>query len=101
MFSQQVLILSLLVIAMYLCVRFKKLTVQASLTGGLLSLFIFIGVGYNALILMTAFFILGSSATSWKIKSKQLLDLAEVNKGKRNTAQVIANTGVAAVFGLI
>lgn len=101
MFSQYVLLVCLLGIAMYLSVRFKKLTVQASFIGGLLSLFIYIGVGYNALILMTAFFILGSSATSWKIKTKQALALAEINKGKRNAAQVIANAGVAALLGLI
>jgi len=86
---------------MYLSVKFKKLTVSASLTGGLLSLLIFIGCGYTPLILMAAFFVLGSSATSWRIKTKQALGLAEVNKEKRNAAQVIANAGVAAVLGLI
>jgi len=101
MFSQYILLFSFLIAAMYLSVKFKKLTVSASLTGGLLSLLIFIGCGYTPLILMAAFFVLGSSATSWRIKTKQALGLAEVNKEKRNAAQVIANAGVAAVLGLI
>lgn len=88
-------------IAMYLSVLLKKLTITAALTGGLISLFIFIGCGFYTLIFMAAFFILGSAATSWKIKTKQALGLAELNKGKRNAAQVFANAGVAAILGLI
>jgi uncharacterized protein (TIGR00297 family) len=86
---------------MSLSVIFKKLTISASLTGGLLSFFIFMGSGYTGIILMSAFFVLGSSATSWRIKTKQTLGLAEINKGRRNAAQVIANAGVPAILGLI
>lgn len=90
-----------LALAMFMSVYFKKLTLEASLTGGLIGLVVYSGCNYYPLILMAVFFVLGSAATSWKIKTKQLSGLAEINKGKRNAFQVIANAGVASILGAI
>ena len=90
-----------LAIAMFMSVYFKKLTLSASLTGGLIALVVYVGCNYYPLIFMAVFFVLGTAATSWKIKTKQLLGLAEINKGKRNAFQVFANAGVGLILGAI
>lgn len=86
---------------MFLSVLFKKLHVTAAVTGGIIGLLVFMGAGYTGIVMMAAFFILGSSATSWKIKTKQQLGLAEINNGRRTAAQVIANAGMAGILGML
>lgn len=93
--------IAVLILCMMLSVLFKKLTRLATLTGGVVAWFIFIGAGYTGIIMLAAFFILGSVATTWKINLKQRLGFAEKNKGKRTTGQVLANGGVAAITGLL
>jgi len=89
----------LLSIAALITVMANKLTITAAVTGVLVALLIFKGSGYTGLVLMAAFFMLGTLATSLGIQQKQKLGIAEVNKGKRNAAQVLANAGVAALLG--
>ncbi|HRO47267.1 DUF92 domain-containing protein [Agriterribacter sp.] len=79
----------------------KKLTVAAALTGGLLSVIIFIGAGFTGIGLLAAFFILGVSATGWKVSAKMKDGLAESGNGERNTGQVFANAGAAAILALL
>ncbi|MES2776178.1 MAG: DUF92 domain-containing protein [Bacteroidota bacterium] len=88
-------------IAAFMTVLAHKLTIIAAVTGVVVSMFIFMGAGYTGLILLAAFFILGTLATSFKIKQKESLAIAETNKGKRNAGQVLANGGVAAILGLL
>ncbi|MEP6846359.1 MAG: DUF92 domain-containing protein, partial [Panacibacter sp.] len=83
MFSDQIALPIILVAGMLLSVFFKKLTVPAAFTGGIIGLLVFIGAGYAGIIMMASFFMLGSAATAFKIKTKQQLGLAEKNKGKR------------------
>jgi uncharacterized protein (TIGR00297 family) len=89
-----------LISAMVITVIAGKLTVAAALTGGLLSILIFAGAGYNGIAMLAAFFILGTIATSSGLHYKEAHGLAEKNKGKRTTGQVIANAGVPAILGL-
>jgi uncharacterized protein (TIGR00297 family) len=86
---------------MFIAVKTGKLTVEAALTGGLLGLIIFVGTGFGGIAMMTAFFILGTFATSFKIDVKAQLALEEKDRGKRRTGQVIANAGAAAILGLL
>jgi uncharacterized protein (TIGR00297 family) len=86
---------------MIITVRAGKLTAAAALTGGLLSILIFAGTGFNGIALLATFFILGTAATSLGISYKEKQHLAEKNKGKRTAGQVIANAGVPAILGLI
>ncbi len=61
---------------------------------------IYLGAGYTGLAMLGIFFILGSSATSYKVKLKQNLGLAEINKGRRTASQALANAGMAALMGI-
>lgn len=101
MLSDLVGVIIILATGMLLSILFKKLTVPAAVTGGIIGLLVFIGAGYAGIIMMASFFTLGTVATSWKIKTKQQLGLAEKNKGKRTAAQVIANAGAAAILALL
>lgn len=91
----------LLISAMIISVRKGKLDVAGALTGGVIGFLIFMGAGFTGIAMIGTFFILGTAATSWKMKQKQQLLLAEREKGRRNAIQVIANGGVAAVAGLL
>ncbi|HRI22131.1 MAG TPA: DUF92 domain-containing protein, partial [Panacibacter sp.] len=91
----------LLCIAAFFSVKLGKLTIAAAVTGIFLSLLIFSGAGYTGVAMMAAFFILGSTATAFKITTKEALGLAEKNKGRRKAGQVLANAGVAAGAGLL
>ncbi|OKS88672.1 hypothetical protein RG47T_4150 [Mucilaginibacter polytrichastri] len=86
---------------MVLSVQFKKLTIPAALTGGLIGLLIYHGAGITGIAMLTLFFILGSGATGWQLRSKQQIGAAEKDKGRRTAGQVIANAGIAALIGAI
>lgn len=79
----------------------RKLTWPAAATGILLGFCIYKGCGYAGIAMLAAFFILGTSATSFGVKKKQTLNIAEENKGERRAGQVIANAGVAGICGLL
>lgn len=86
---------------MFLSVKARKLTAYAALTGGILTFFIYAGTGYVGVVLITAFFLLGSFATSWKYNEKQKMKMHEENLGKRSSGQVFANAGVAGIIGFL
>lgn len=79
----------------------KKLTVTAALTGALLGFLIYRGAGITGLAMLTTFFVLGAGATAWKQNTKKQAGLAEINDGRRNTGQVVANAGAAAILALL
>ena len=83
-----------------LSIIFKKLTVIAALTGGIIALLLLLATGYGGVVLMATFFIVGTAATSWQIEYKRRLQLAEENKGRRTVMQVLANAGVAGMLSL-
>jgi uncharacterized protein (TIGR00297 family) len=101
MYFQYWLLAALLVGAMTLSVQKGKLDVAGALTGGVIGFLVYMGAGFTGIAMIGAFFILGTAATSWKMKLKQQLLLAEKEKGKRNASQVIANGGIAALSGLL
>jgi uncharacterized protein (TIGR00297 family) len=80
---------------------FKKLTVAAAITGGILGWLIYAGGGYRGLSLIAVFFILGTAATSWKKKEKLSIRANAGHQSTRTTGQVIANAGIAALAGLL
>lgn len=91
----------LIIFAASLSVITHKLNMLGAITGSLVAVFIFIGASYTGIAMLAAFFILGSAATSWKIKTKVQLGFAEKNKGRRTAEQVFANGGIAAITGLL
>jgi uncharacterized protein (TIGR00297 family) len=90
----------ILTVTMFLTVRMEKLTLPAALTGGGIGLLIFLGAGFTGIAMMATFFILGTSATSWKSTTKVALGIAEETKGRRTAGQVLANAGVAGILGV-
>jgi uncharacterized protein (TIGR00297 family) len=93
------LFLLVLISGMIFSIVRQKLTIAASITGGLLGLLLYAGLDWNGFILMVSFFVAGTLATSWKRKQKELLKVAEANKGKRKWTQVLANGGVGGLLG--
>lgn len=101
MLQEHWLFFIILIVCVSLSIVLKKLTVAAALTGGAIACCIFIGAGFTGIIMLAIFFILGSAATSWKMDLKQRSGFAEKDKGRRSAGQVIANSGVAAITGLL
>lgn len=93
--------LLLLALGMAYSWRAGKLTAAAAGVGGLLGMSIFLGAGLPGLGLLALFFGLGSAASGWRVADKRRLGLAEENRGRRRTGQVLANAGVAAGLGLL
>ncbi len=91
----------LLLTGMLLSILTKKLTLLAAVAGGIVGLCIYCGAGFTGIAMIAAFFLSGSTATSWKANSKEKLGTAEENKGQRKPGQVIANGGVAALCGVL
>jgi uncharacterized protein (TIGR00297 family) len=92
---------ALLALGMAYSWRTGKLTAPAAGVGGLLGMSIFLGAGLPGLGLLALFFGLGSAASGWRVADKRRLGLAEENRGRRRTGQVLANAGVAAGLGLL
>jgi uncharacterized protein (TIGR00297 family) len=79
----------------------KKLTIPAALSGALLGWIMYTGGELTGLAMMTAFFILGTAATSWKRDRKLDIRSNAAHQSTRTTCQVIANSGVAGLAGLL
>lgn len=101
MLSNYWIIIPALFTAAIVSVKAGKLTTIAGVTGFVIGVLIFAGAGYTGIAMLAMFFVLGTGATSWGMKRKQNLGLAEKNKGKRTASQVVANAGVAAIIGLL
>lgn len=94
------LIFLILVVGSVVSVLANKLTLTAGFTGFITGLLIYAGAGYTGIVMLAAFFVLGTFSTSWGIKRKEQSGLAERNKGKRTAGQVLANSGAASFIGL-
>ncbi|MEO8174790.1 MAG: DUF92 domain-containing protein [Sediminibacterium sp.] len=75
-----------------------KLTIQASIAGGIVAGLIFGGAGFTGIAMLAAFFASASIATAVKLNQKEIAGLAEPGRGQRNTYQVFANGGVTAIL---
>lgn len=90
-----------LISGMVWSVWFKKLTFWGALAGGLCALLVFAGAGFTGIGIMTAFFVAGTAATSWKAADKKKLETFEEEQTGRKASQVLANAGVAAIAGAL
>ena len=90
----------LLMLGTLLSITTKKLTIAGGLTGGLIGVILFLGAGLFGLVMLAAFFFLGTAATSWKKSEKQKLK-QEQDTLQRKAGQVVANAGVPALMGLL
>ena len=92
------LVIILTLAGMFLSYYRNKLTVAGSLSGGIIAMLVYAGAGTTGFVMMTAFFILATLATSYK-KNEKTKSLSVGHSLKRNASQVWANGGVAAVAG--
>lgn len=88
-------------VAAIVTVLWKKMDVPGAVAGFFIALAIYLGGGFQRLILLLAFFVAGSLASRWKIRQKQEAGIAEPNKGRRSINNALANGGVAAICGLL
>jgi uncharacterized protein (TIGR00297 family) len=95
------LFLFILFITMVIIVKKKKLTTGATIVAAVIGCFIYSGAGFTGIAMIGLFFLLGTSATSFKMNVKEKLGAAEINRGRRTAGQVIANGGVAAIAGIL
>lgn len=93
--------LSILIAGAAASVFLKKLTLPAGITGVLTGLAVYLGDGYTGLLLLAAFFILGTAATAWGKSQKRTVHTGAAHQSTRKASQVIANAGVAAICGLL
>lgn len=101
MLNSSILLAIIIIAGIAYSITARKLTVLAALTGGLVAYFVFTGSGFTGIAMMTTFFILGSSVTSWQLNRKQNFSSATEIKHGRTTGQVLANAGVAGICGLL
>jgi uncharacterized protein (TIGR00297 family) len=96
------LIVALIIVAgAALSIALHKLSVAGGLTGAAIAWLLYKGIGTTGIIMLAAFFIAGTIATSIGASRKERIGMAEKNKGQRSAWQVLANGGVAGIAGLI
>lgn len=78
----------------------NKLTIAGAVTGVVIGFLIFLGVGWIGIAFMASFFLSGTAATSWGKREKERVGIAQENKGRRNSGQVLANGGAGGLIGL-
>jgi len=100
-FNVYFLLAVFLLTGMVWSVWFKKLTAWGALAGGLCAVLAFAGAGFTGVGMMTAFFIAGTVATSWRRADKKKLEITDADHAGRNAGQVLANSGVAAIAGVL
>ena len=93
------LILLFTLTGMFFSYTRKKLTLTASISGGIIALLVYYGAGITGFCMMAAFFVMAILATAFK-KSEKKRSMDE-HPEKRNALQVWANGGIAAVAGLL
>jgi uncharacterized protein (TIGR00297 family) len=97
---QHGIVFILLCAAAIVAIVLKKLDAKAAVAAVVIGFIAWLGEGYTGIALLATFFVAGTLATSWKMRTKQKAGLAEQHRGQRTAAQVIANGGVAAILSL-
>jgi uncharacterized protein (TIGR00297 family) len=98
---QNAIVFILLCTAAVVTIVLKKLDAKAAVAAIVIGFIVWLGEGYTGIALLATFFIAGTLATSFKMRTKQQAGFAEQHRGQRTAAQVIANGGVAAILSLL
>ncbi|MFI5159764.1 MAG: DUF92 domain-containing protein [Sphingobacteriales bacterium] len=93
-------IVLIIAVGSILSVMTQKLSFWAAITAAAVGLLVFAGEGYTGFIMLSAFFLFGILATSWKKAEKHRFKAKSDRSVKRTAGQVFANGGVAAILGL-
>ena len=97
---QYTLVLMILIAGMVWSGLARKLTWPGAIAGALIGFLVFASAGFTGLMMMAAFFLMGTAATSWKREVKEKLEVTEENSHGRTAGQVVANAGVGALLGI-
>lgn len=98
---QYIVVVLFLFIGVVESIRHKKLTVAGAVAGGVIGLLVFVGSGFTGLAMLSAFFLLGTLATSWQRRRKAAAGMAQEKSGQRKLGQVLANGGISGLLGLL
>jgi len=90
----------ILVIIMLVIYKTGKLTLNGTITGGVVAICIYIGFLLPGIWLLAAFFMLATLATAWQKRIRQKAGNSD-HPEKRDVRQVLANGGAAAICGLL
>lgn len=96
-----IITLLVLAIAAAFSVTTGKLTLAAGLGAFIVGVSVYLGGGYNSLLLLAAFFLMATLATSHRKQLKAKLTGQSGHPERRTLGQVLANGGVAALLGLL
>lgn len=80
---------------------FNKIDRYGAFAGSIIAVTVWIGTGAAGILSLFLFFIIGTTASSWKKDVKSQDHLAQENEGKRSTSNVMANGGVAFVISVV
>ncbi|MCZ7586927.1 MAG: DUF92 domain-containing protein [Deltaproteobacteria bacterium] len=79
-----------------------KLVDKSGLWSGIVvGVLVFVGFGWEGFVLLFTFFLAGSLASKFKMKTKSKMGVAQKKGGQRGLAHVFANTAVPAVCALV
>lgn len=78
-----------------------KIDRVGGVVGGLITYFLFLGIGSLGIALIGSFFVLGTFASWWKQEQKAAWNVAEARGGQRGWRNVIANAGVAGIIATV
>jgi uncharacterized protein (TIGR00297 family) len=99
--SEVMIFVVVLIVTVLFIIKTKKLTITAAVVAGIMASFIYVGVDFGGIILLGSFFIIGVFVTSWKSNFKKPISTPGENDSTRNTAQVLANGGVALILAIV
>lgn len=99
LFQLFVLLLLLLIVA--ISVKKRKLTLKAAFTAVIIGLLVFQAAGLKGILLLMTFFLLSVIATSHKKEVKAKINGDNLIGKPRNTRQVLANGGTAAITAIL
>ena len=81
--------------------RARTVSWPGAVTGALIGITVFAGLGWQGWMLLLVTFIAASVASRMGLKRKMVLGIAEERGGRRGPGNAIANTGVAAIAAAV
>ncbi|MEQ9440550.1 MAG: DUF92 domain-containing protein [Cyclobacteriaceae bacterium] len=90
-----------IVVAVILSIASGKIDLPGGISGGLITLLLFASISYLGIVLIGVFFVAGTAASLYKLKTKRQWGISEGKSGKRSWKNVLSNSGVAGMIALI
>ncbi|TWR31296.1 DUF92 domain-containing protein [Mucilaginibacter pallidiroseus] len=101
MLTSTITFIVVLIVAVFASYKLGKLTLSGALTGGIIAMAIYCGMGLWGIAILAAFFILAVWATGHKRSVKQKVTGLRNESHRRDAGQVMANGAAAGIFALM